>query len=73
MPTKVYDMQTAQCTLVAVQARRLIQDDELEALADGDELIQARRTGHFFSDWHEGQLNFRPTYKFRHMSEVPLE
>ena len=64
------DMQAAHCTMVTVQARRLIEDDELEALADGDELIQARRTGHYFSDWHEGPLTFCPTYKFRHMSEV---
>ncbi|CAL5226077.1 g8891 [Coccomyxa viridis] len=27
--------------------------------------VLARRAGHFFSDWHEGPLNFRPTYKFR--------
>ena len=55
-----------------MQARKLIQEDELNALADGDELVQARQAGHFFSDWHEGPLNFRPTYKFRYISQLPL-
>ena len=53
-----------------VQARKLIQEDELEALTDGDELIQARRAGHFFSEWNEGPLLFPPTYKLRHMAQL---
>ena len=51
-----------------VQARKLMQEDELEALADGDELIQARRAGFVFPGWAEGPLNFPPTYKFRQAS-----
>ena len=55
-----------------VQARKLIQEDELEALADGDELNQARQAGHLLSEWQEGLLNFPPTYKFRHNFQLPL-
>lgn len=58
-----------------LQARKLIKEDELEALADGDELIQARRAGQAFPGWLEGPLYFPPTYKFRclpSMMEFPL-
>ena len=51
-----------------MQARKLIQEDELEALSDGDELTQARRAGLVFPGWLEGPLHFPPTYKFRHIS-----
>ena len=51
-----------------MQARKLIQEDELEALSDGDELTQARRAGLVFPGWLEGPLHFPPTYKFRHVS-----
>ena len=50
-----------------MQARKLIQEDELEALCDGDELTQARRAGLVFPGWLEGPLHFPPTYKFRHV------
>ena len=50
-----------------MQARKLIQEDELEALSDGDELTQARRAGLIFPGWLEGPLHFPPTYKFRHV------
>ncbi|CAK0784059.1 hypothetical protein CVIRNUC_007262 [Coccomyxa viridis] len=46
-------------------ARKLIQEDELEALCDGDELTQARRADLVFPGWLEGPLHFPPTYKFR--------
>ena len=57
---------------MTAQARKLIQEDELKALSDGDELIQARRAGHLFSEWNEGPLLFPPTYKFRHTAQLLL-
>ena len=45
--------------------RRLIQVGNLEALAEGDELLLARRSGTVFQGWEEGPLTFAPTYKFR--------
>jgi len=65
MPEMLSLLQGANGHAVAEQARTLIQRGELEALADGDELTQSRRAGHFFSDWHEHPLQFPPTYKFR--------
>ena len=62
-PNTVLHTRVAHYKSVALQARKLIQEDELEALADGDELVQARRAGYFFSDWHEAPLHC----KFRHV------
>ncbi|EIE20020.1 DNase I-like protein, partial [Coccomyxa subellipsoidea C-169] len=47
------------------QVREQVRLRKFDALAEHDELVQAREAGDAFQGWCEGALTFPPTYKFR--------
>ncbi len=48
-----------------LQVREQVRLRNFDALAEHDELVQAREAGDAFQGWFEGALTFPPTYKFR--------
>jgi len=44
--------------------RKMIEDDHLEELLKNDQLKTQITTGKIFNDYKEGQITFKPTYKF---------
>lgn len=57
---------------VDIQVRKQLQLGELDALAQHDELVQARNAGNAFQGWAEGRLTFPPTYKFKCVKHNPV-
>lgn len=52
------------------ETRKLLQEDNWDALLDKDQLKIEREAGRAFKGWKEGKIYFPPTYKYYHNSDT---
>ncbi|KAF9611988.1 hypothetical protein IFM89_037271 [Coptis chinensis] len=52
------------------ETRKLLQDNDWDALLEKDQLKNEREAGRIFKGWKEGKIYFPPTYKYSTNSDV---
>ncbi|XP_017224748.1 type IV inositol polyphosphate 5-phosphatase 9 isoform X2 [Daucus carota subsp. sativus] len=66
-PKKILDHEIS---LPEDEIRLLVEKEEWDILLGNDQLKQETRDGEAFEGWHEGVINFAPTYKYNFNSDT---